>query len=162
EVPGEFRQYNTSVLASRRLRSLRFPYDEDADNDVARKRAAFLGLYQDAAALGMPIGSYLGNTGVTTLLASESYTSLHSLYTGARGAFSDAYDDLDTGLGYALREAAKVVYGVSQGVPNVEARFLQVSDGGYDTHSDQGGGETTGQHYRLLAELGDSLKLFYD
>jgi uncharacterized protein (DUF1501 family) len=49
---------------------------------------------------------------------------------------------------------------VSNGAPGVQARFFQLSNGGYDTHSDQGG--ATGQHYDLHREVGDSLKVFYD
>ena len=161
EVAGELRQNTTSVLAARRLRNLRFPYDDDFDDDVARKRDAFLGLYDGASAATLPIANYLGASGVATLLASESYTELHDIYVAGRPVFNDAYDDLDRGLARGLREAAKVIYGISQGVPNVHARFLQVSTGGYDTHSDQGGGDPAGHHYSILAELGDSLKLFY-
>ena len=47
-------------------------------------------------------------------------------------------------------------------MPNVNARFFQLSNGGYDTHSDQGGAETDGQHYELHAEVGDAIKVFYD
>jgi uncharacterized protein (DUF1501 family) len=161
EVAGEYRQNTTSVLAARRLRNLRFPYDGDYDDDVARKRAAFLGLYQGAAAAGLPIANYLGASGIATLLASESYTSLHDLYVEGRPTFNQAYDDLNRNLGRGLREAAKVIYGIEQGVPNVNARFLQVATGGYDTHSDQGGADPAGRHYQLLSELADSLKLFY-
>jgi len=162
EVAGELRQNTTSVLAAPRLRSLRFPYDEAFDGDVARKRAAFLGLYDNALATALPIANYLGSSGVATLLASESYTRLHDLYVADRSAYDQAYEDLDRSLGRNLREAAKVIYGIEQGIPNVHARFLQVTSGGYDTHSDQGGAQTDGQHYTLLSGLGDSLKLFYD
>jgi uncharacterized protein (DUF1501 family) len=162
EVAGEFRQNTTSVLAARRLRSLRFPYDDAFDEDVMQKRAAFLGLYDNAAAAGLPIANYLGTSGTATLLASESYAQLHDLYVTERAAFNGLYDDLDRGLGRNLREAAKVVYGIKAGVPNVNARFLQTSIGGFDTHSDQGGAPTDGQHYDLLAGVGNSLGLFYD
>jgi uncharacterized protein (DUF1501 family) len=42
----------------------------------------------------------------------------------------------------------------------VSARFFQLTNGGYDTHSDQGA--ATGQHFDLHQEVGNSLKLFYD
>ena len=161
-VAGELRQNATSVLAARQLRSLRFPYDEDFGDDVARKRAAFVGLYDGAAAASLPLAEYLGTSGVATLLATESYAQLHDLYVEGRPIYNQAYDDLDHRLGSNLREAAKVIYGIEQGVPNVHARFLQAATGGYDTHSDQGGTQTDGRHYQLLGELGDSLKLFYN
>jgi uncharacterized protein (DUF1501 family) len=162
EVAGELRQNATSVLAARRLRSLRFPYDGDFGDDVARKRAAFVGLYENAAATALPIAEYVGTSGVATLLATESYAGLHDLYVQGRAAFNAAYDDLDRNLGRNLREAAKVIYGISQDVPNVHARVMQAATGGYDTHSDQGAAQTDGRHFELLSELGDSLKLFYD
>ncbi len=162
EVAGELRQNATSVLAARRLRSLRFPYDQDFEDDIALKRAAFLGLYGGASGAALPIAEYVGTSGTATLLATESYAGLHDLYVQGRATFDQAYDDLDRGLGRNLREAAKVIYGISEGVPNVHARVMQASTGGYDTHSDQGGPQTDGHHFSLLSELGDSLKLFYD
>lgn len=161
EVAGELRQNATSVLAARRLRSLRFPYDGDFGGDTARKRAAFLALYEGAGAATLPIAEYLGTSGVATLLATESYAGLHDLYTGARAAQNEAYEDLNLGLARNLREAAKVVYGITQGVPNVHARVMQIATGGYDTHSDQGAANTDGRHYELLSELGRSLQVFY-
>jgi uncharacterized protein (DUF1501 family) len=162
EVAGEMRQNATSVLAARRLRSLRFPYDRDFDDDIALKRDAFLGLYDGAAAGVLPIAEYLGTSGVSTLLATESYAGLHDLYVNARPIYDQAYDDLDQDLGRGLREAAKVIYGIQTGVPNVHARIMEVTTGGYDTHSDQGGVQQDGRHWQLLSELGDSLKLFYN
>ena len=162
EVAGEFRQNTTSVLAARRLRALRFPYDRDFDEDVAQKRAAFLGLYDGATAAGLPIANYLGTSGNATLLASESYAQLNDLYVNDRPVFDGRYDDLDRGLANSLREAAKVIYGITKGQPNVHARFLETSTGGFDTHSDQGGAQTDGQHFDLLSGVGDSLKLFWD
>lgn len=162
EVAGEMRQNATSVLAARRLRGLRFPYDERFDDDVDFKRAAFLGLYDGAATTALPIADYLGTSGVATLLATESYAGLHDLYASGRPIYDQAYDDLDQDLGRNLREAAKVIYGIATGVPNVHARMMQVETGGYDTHSDQGGIQQDGRHWQLLTELGDSLKLFYN
>ena len=49
---------------------------------------------------------------------------------------------------------------MSSGAPGVSARFFHLRNGGYDTHSDQGG--STGQQYDLHREVGDSLKVFYD
>jgi uncharacterized protein (DUF1501 family) len=162
EVAGEMRQNATSVLAARRLRGLRFPFDGDFGDDIARKRNAFLGLYEGAAAGTLPIADYLGTSGIATLLATESYAGLNDLYESGRSIYDQAYDDLNRGLGRNLREAAKVIYGIATGVPNVHARVMQVATGGYDTHSDQGGIQQDGRHWQLLTELGDSLKLFYN
>ncbi len=162
EVAGEMRQNATSVLAARRLRSLRFPYDGDFNDDVMRKRNAFLGLYEGAAGTSLPIAEYLGTSGIATLLATESYAGLHDHYVASRPIYNQAYEDLNRNLGRNLREAAKVIYGIATGVPNVHARFMQCATGGYDTHSDQGGVQPDGRHWQLLSELGDSLKLFYE
>lgn len=162
EVAGEMRQSATSVLAARRLRSLRFPYDGHFDDDIARKRAAFLALYEGASAAGLPIAEYLGTSGVATLLATESYAGLHDLYLSDRPTYNQAYEDQNLGLGRGLREAAKVIHGIASGVPNVHARIMQCATGGYDTHSDQGGSQQDGRHWELLSELGNSLLLFYD
>jgi len=161
EVAGELRQNATSVLAARRMRSLRFPYDGDFGDDVARKRAAFLGLYESASTAALPIAEYLGTSGVATLLATESYAGLHDLYTSGRPGPNQAYEDLNLNLARNLREAAKVIYGITQGVPNVHARVMQCATGGYDTHSDQGAANADGRHYELLNELAASLSLFY-
>jgi uncharacterized protein (DUF1501 family) len=61
-----------------------------------------------------------------------------------------------------LREVAKIIYGVENAAPNVSARFFQIRNGGYDTHSDQGGASPTGQHFLLHRELAQALKVFYD
>lgn len=161
-LAGEFRQTVTSVLATGRLRYLNFPYDWDYWDDVDRKREAFHALYQGAESAGLSITDYIGASGVATLLATESYAGLEDLYESERAAFNQAYDDLDEGLGYRLREAAKVIHGIASGVPNVHARIMQTATGGYDTHSDQGSTTPDGHHWGLLAEVGNSLKLFYD
>jgi uncharacterized protein (DUF1501 family) len=162
EVAGEYRQTATSVLAVPKLADFGFPYDDFDPDDVDAKRQAFSALCTAASGGSEPTAVYIGDSGAATLLSSESYPPLHALYKSQRGTFDDAYDALDTGTARRLREVAKVIYGVSQGVPNVNARFFQLSNGGYDTHSDQGAAETDGQHYLLHREVGDALKLFYD
>lgn len=171
EIPGvtisdsvapEYRQYATSVLAVNRLQEFGFPYDEFDGSDVAAKRQAFADLCAAASAGAQASQIYLGDSGTATLVSSESYPPLHDLYHSQRAAFETQYNALDTGTARRLREVAKVIYGVSQGVPNVSARFFQLANGGYDTHSDQGAAETDGQHYLLHREVGDALKVFYD
>jgi uncharacterized protein (DUF1501 family) len=163
-VAAELRQSATSVLAINDLQDFGFPYDDfHIDDDQAAKREAFRRLYQDLGAVDPQVAKkYIGNTGIATLLSSESYPALHDTYVSARSAFNDAYDDLDFSTARDLREIAKIVYGVKNGAPNVNAHFFQLSNGGYDTHSDQGGAQPDGSHYELHKEIGDSLKLFFD
>ena len=161
-VAPEYRQYTTSVLALTRLRDFGFPYDDFAPDDEAAKRQAFTALCAAASGGAQPSEIYLGDSGTATLLSSESYPPLHDLYHTQRAAFETQYNDLDTSTAKNLREIAKVIYGVTQSVPNVNARFFQLANGGYDTHSDQGAAATDGQHYLLHKEVGDALKVFYD
>jgi len=71
------------------------------------------------------------------------------------------YDDLGTSTARDLREIAKVIYGVESGVPNVDARYFELRNGGYDTHSDQGGGAPGGRHYALHDEVAAAIETFY-
>ncbi|HEY8515704.1 MAG TPA: DUF1501 domain-containing protein [Candidatus Binatia bacterium] len=158
-IAPDFRQNVTSVLAVRRLGDFGFPWDDYGD-DQAAKEAAFAALHAAASAGSQPTQVFVGNAGTATLQSTSSYPVVHDLYQTDRGAFGQLYSEIDRRLAYDLREVAKIIYGVSSGVPGVGARFFQLSNGGYDTHSDQGG--ALGQHYELHRELGDSLKVFYD
>jgi uncharacterized protein (DUF1501 family) len=162
-VPLELRQTATSVLAIPRVEDFGFPYDYyDGGGDIAAKRAAFNALYQEAAPSAQEQFGFIGTSGAATLLSSEAYPALHDLYIDDRGVWNAAYGAVNRSVARDLREVAKIIYGVEQGVPNVEARFFRVANGGYDTHSNQGGAETNGAHYMLHKEVGDSLKVFYD
>jgi len=161
-IVGEFKQGTTSVITLERLADFGFPYDYDYGDDTAAKRTAFLGLCNEAHASLQSTVQYIGDSGKATLLSSESYPNLDSDYTTDRPSFNAAYDAVGRSLADDLREVAKVIYGVKRGVPNVNARIFQVSNGGYDTHSDQGGADPNGQQYSLHKEVGDSLKVFYD
>ena len=161
-VAGEMRQGATSVLAVRRVRDMRFPYDDYSDADIVRQRTAFAALHAAAAGSAQPALHYVGESATATLLSSESYPALHNAYVSARSAFNNAYEAVNRSTARDLREIAKVIYGVEQGAPNVHAHFFQLTNGGYDTHSDQGAAAPDGQHSNLHQELGDSLKVFYD
>jgi uncharacterized protein (DUF1501 family) len=161
-IVGEFRQTGTSVLAVRDLDGFEFPFDGDYSGDTAAKAAAFSALNQSAISGAQPSALFIGNTGNATLDAAAAYQSLSGLYNGDRAIFRQRYADIGRSMSTDLREVARVIYGVEQGVPNVNARFFQLSNGGYDTHSDQGGAETNGQHFSLHAELGAALTVFYD
>lgn len=161
-LSGDFAQSVTSVLTVDNVRDFGFPYDSSFSSDRDEKRTAFLALCEEAAASQQGELAYVGASARATLLSSESYPALHDLYEDERPSFDAAYDDLNTSLAGDLREMAKVIHGVSSGAPNVSARFFQAVNGGYDTHSDQGAGETDGQHTRLHRELGDAIELFYE
>ncbi len=158
-VVGEFKQNATSVLALRHLHDFDFPYDAISAADVAAKRAAFAALFQQAAQTAEPAFSYIGNSGVATLLSTESYPPLHGLYESDRATESGWYDG-----GYRiasdLREVAKIIYGVATNQANVAARFFQITKGGYDTHSNQGG--ATGLQHDLHKAVGDAVRVFYE
>ncbi|MGH7895028.1 MAG: DUF1501 domain-containing protein [Candidatus Binatia bacterium] len=158
-VAPEFRQSTTSVLAINRLRNFGFPYDYDYESDASAKETAFSALY--GAAQSGPL-SYVGNSGVATLTSTNSYPPLHGLYESARSAYSDLYDEVDRSAARDLREIAKIIYGVHTGQSGVTARFFQLSNGGYDTHSDQGAVDPDGQHFQLHGEVASGLKVFRD
>jgi uncharacterized protein (DUF1501 family) len=158
-IAPDFRQATTSVLAVRRLEDFGFPWD-GYGSDEAAKEAAFSALHAAASAGSHSTQVFVGNAGSATLESTSSYPALHSNYENDRAAFSQLYGDIDRSIAYDLREVAKIIYGVSSGAPGVDARFFQLANGGYDTHSDQGA--ASGQHYDLHREVGDSLKVFYD
>jgi len=166
-VAPEFRQTGTSVLAINRLNDFGFPYDDFGPNsDKTRKRTAFNAIYGEAAAESQPIRSYLGDTGLATLLSSESYPDAHDVWEAERADnVKQAYDDVDRSVARDLREISKIIYAQERpggALPNIAAHFFHLNNGGYDTHSDQGGAQPDGQHYGLHKEVGDSLKVFYD
>jgi uncharacterized protein (DUF1501 family) len=161
EIAGEFIQYSTSVLAIRRVGNFKFPYDQYDDADIAAKTAAFQSLCTNASASPQATLTYVGDAGNATLTATSSYPPLSRQYQTDRSSFNQQYSDLGTGFARDLREVAKIIYGVNQGVPNVNARFFELRNGGYDTHSDQGGGASGGQQYNLHQEVGDAIRVFY-
>jgi uncharacterized protein (DUF1501 family) len=168
-VAAEFRQTLTSVLAIPRLRDFGFPTDDFNDGDLAANQAAFDALATSAGAGAQPTLRYIGNSAHATLGSTQSYPQLHSLYQSQRAAYSVQYDNLDSGTARRLREVAKVINGVRQGMPvsaPATARVFQLANGGYDTHSDQGtvpkfSGDTP-QQWALHREVGDALAVFYD
>jgi uncharacterized protein (DUF1501 family) len=160
QVPGELKQATTSVLAVPRLRDFGFPYDDFNPLDDGAKRAAFLAVHDTAGLAAHSALSFVGDNGAATLRSSESYPALHDLYEAERSGWSQQYEAIGRRTADDLREVAKVIYGVTQAVPNVHARLFRVSNEGYDTHSNQGG--ATGLHFDLHAEVASALKVFYD
>lgn len=159
-ISGDFANDATSVLTVERLDRFDFPYGASGSERTAR-RAALLGLCAEASSSGLETLEYIGNNTRATIVASDSYPPLHGLYVADRPGWNDNYDALGTETAQNLREVAKILYGVRNGVPNVNARLFQLRNTGYDTHSDQGGAQPDGQHTQLHREVGDALELFY-
>ncbi len=168
----------TSVLAMTSVADFGFPYDAwDSDPngtpyDIPFKHDAFSALYTNAQASLQPTFQYVGTGGSATLLASDSYPPVDGYYTGNTSPdpytpdpFDSQYQALiDSGNGFAsdLREVAKIIFGVKNGVPGVKARAFELSNGGYDTHSNQGTNNANDQQYQLHREVGDALEVFYN
>ncbi|MDG2303319.1 MAG: DUF1501 domain-containing protein [Candidatus Binatia bacterium] len=157
-VAPSFQQAVTNVLAFESLDDFGFPYDRDHPGDAAAKRACFAAQAAEAQASGQPQEAYAGATGGSALAATEAFVKS---YVNDRGAWGTLYDILGTAPAHDLREVAKVMYGVSLGVPGMDARYFQVSVNGFDTHSNQGGGDAGGRHYELLKGFSDAIELFY-
>ena len=166
-IAPELRTSDTSVLAINNLGRFGFPTDNLSGylNEVeqAAENGYYRQAYQDvAAAAGTsaePLTSLLGNSGTATYDSTESYPPLDALYKADRAGFNSAYSALGTGMASDLRDVAKIIYGVSTGQPNVNARFFQCNNGGYDTHADQGA--ASGQHFSLHAEVANAVELFF-
>jgi hypothetical protein len=182
-IAPEFRTSVTSVLAMRRVARFGFPYDQwDLNNTYGPnntkekqfKHDAFSGLYTNAGNQTQPTFQYVGAAGSATLLASDSYPALQGYYTGnvpnppdpyTPDPFNSQYKALiDNGNGFAsdLREVAKIIFGVRNGVSGVNARAFELSNGGYDTHSEQGTNNASDQQYQLHRDVGDALEVFYN
>lgn len=161
-VAREYAQNGTSVLAIQRLRKFGFPFDLDYGDDEPFKRNAFNALYGNATGSNPSVLNLLGSTGTATLVSADAYPPLHQTYRDQRGSWDGEYDALSSSTANDLREVAKIIYGVANGAANVDARFFELRNGGYDTHSNQGAAESDGQHYRLHNEVASAIKLFYD
>ena len=94
-------------------------------------REIFQGMYLRPTLAQVPAW-VIGNSGIVTLLSSETYPQLHDLYRDDRGTFNGLYSAVGRSTARDFREIAKIIYGVEQSVPNIQARFFQLSNGGYD------------------------------
>lgn len=161
-VAGEFRQHATSVAAARRLSDFTMPRDVSAySSDHAAKLAAIQALYAAQSSRPGPWRE-LGDAGTATFRCMDVFPAASRLYLSDRSAWSAGYDKMALGTGRDLREVAKAIYARESGDEQVQALAFRVDNGGYDTHSDQGGADPAGQHWALHAELGASLKHFFD
>lgn len=189
-IAPELATTDTSVLAMTSVANFGFPYDYwDLGNmygpnnitEMQFKHDAFNALYTGAKSSAQAAFQYIGGSGSATLTASDSYPPIDNLYTGLPpdpfaqppDPFNSApnppsnldYQSLiDNGNGFAadLREVAKIIYAVSNGIPNVKARAFELSNGGYDTHSNQGTSGVNDQQNQLHHMVGDALEVFYN
>ncbi|MBI1813427.1 MAG: DUF1501 domain-containing protein [Deltaproteobacteria bacterium] len=175
EVPGEFRQRTTNVLTINRVKDFDFPYDPSFGGDDNAKRTAYLALCDKASSSMQPTFKYIGDSGTSTLLSTESYPQVEGPYNARSDGTTKWYKHysnsiqgepvgLNTGFARNLREVAKMIYGVSQGIPAynpLTTRFFEVANGGYDTHRDQGIDGANDQQNGLHHEVFDALSLFY-
>ncbi|HZR81866.1 MAG TPA: DUF1501 domain-containing protein [Candidatus Binatia bacterium] len=164
-IAAEFRQFTTSVVAATRLEDFTFPIDDPFADDEQAKRDAFTALYGFASGSGALKLKLIGDSGTATYDSTTLFPTANTAYENERPAFyRNGYDQIDRSVARDLREIAKVIYAQEKGTPisGIMARYFQLSNGGYDTHSDQGSNQTDGQHFGLHAEVGASLKHFFD
>lgn len=159
KVAPSFRQAVTNVLAFESLDDFGFPYDLDHAGDNAAKRACFVAQCAEAMAAGQTQQSFIGSTCDSALLATEAFVDS---YLNDRAPWSALYEDQATSVAQDLREVAKIMYGVSLGVPGMEARYFQVSAPGFDTHAHQGAGVPGDRHFELVKGLSGALDVFYE
>lgn len=153
QIAGDFQQTVTGILATRRTEDLEFPYDDFSNSDVAAKRACFEALYGSAAGSPQALINYIGTAGSNTLQTTDDYSSL---------ADSPGAANYTGGISRDFSEAAKVINATRLGVLPAGARHFALRNGGYDTHSDQGGAAPDTQHYNLHREVFDAIEVFYD
>lgn len=168
-VSPELRQFTTSVLAMERLADFEFPRDQQYAADHAAKDAAFLALHGLAGAGPQP-ARLIGTSGAATFDGTVSFPNAHSVYEADRSSWSLGYDDGGAGgsvnrrLARDFREVAKVIYAQERtpALSGIAARYFRLRLGGFDTHADQGANQQDGWHFGLHAEVGASLKHFFD
>ena len=168
-VSPELRQFTTSVLAIERLADFDFPRDQQYPSDDAAKDAAFLALHALASAGTQP-RRLIGASGTATYDGTVSLPNAHAVYQADRSSWSLGYDDgggsgaINRRLARDFREVAKVIYAQEKtpALSGVAARYFRLRLGGFDTHAEQGANQPGGWHFDLQAEVGASLKHFFD
>lgn len=168
-VPGEFAQTDTGVLAISTLDRFTFPYHvgpSTPSSERTERNAAFAEMHAAALLSGHAALDLVGQVGSSVLSATQVYPQLHVDYLADRLPFSLSYQTpgntnpsagARSSTARDLREVAKTIYGVVNG--NVNSRFFELRNGGYDTHSNQGAEE--GQHFNLHDEVGTALEIFW-
>ena len=158
-IATELQQTTTSVLGIDDLEDFGFPYDDYDSGDNAAKDAAFSALYASAKDSAQSTFRRVGSVGSAALTAAQVYPQAFLDYASDRASWNTQYETNRTSTKLALRDIAACIYGCANGM--LENRVFQLSNGGYDTHGDQGTTADTDQHYRLHREIGDGLELFF-
>jgi len=158
-IAGELKQSSTSVLGIDRAESFGFPYDSAVNSDNPAKDLAVSALYTDAQVSDQDLLQRVGDIGMSTYNATKLYPQLHTDYLGQRPSWYDQYSTNLTSMKRNLRDVAKYIYGVLNG--KIASRVFQVSNGGYDTHSNQGAAAPTDGQYLLHQEVAEAVELFY-
>ena len=159
-IAGELEQTTTSVLGIDRLENFGFPYDTANSSDNGAKDIAFSAIYADAQLSAQTLTKRIGDIGASTYAATKTYPQLHTDYRNDRSSWYDLYSANLTGMKRRLRDVAKYIYGVQNG--KIDSRIFQVTNGGYDTHSNQGAAAPTDAHYLRHQEVAAALELFYN
>ena len=161
-VAGEFRQSDDqrarrpAARATSASRTTTY-----SDDDIAAKRAAFDGALRRGRRAGAADRcDYLGNSGARRCSRARATRALHDLYVSDR---ADASNDAvrrprPQHRARSARDREDDLRRAAGRRPTSTRASSSSNNGGYDTHSDQGGAETDGQHYDLHAEVGDALE----
>lgn len=158
-IAGELKQTSTSVLGIDRAESFGFPYDSAVSSDNGAKDLAFRAMYTDAQLSEQVMVKRVGDIGSSTYDATKLYPQLHTDYLGQRPSWYNQYSSNLSSMKRNLRDVAKYILGVVNG--KIDSRIFQVSNGGYDTHSNQGAAVPTDGQYLLHQEVAEAIELFY-
>jgi len=158
-IAGDLKQNATSVLGIDRLENFGFPYDTAHTSDNAAKDTALSALYAESQLSEQALTKRVGDIGSATYAATKTYPQLHTEYRNERTTWYDQYSVNLTGIKRRMRDVAKYIYGVTKG--RIDSRIFQVSNGGYDTHSNQGAANPADGHYLRHQEVAEAVELFY-
>lgn len=136
KAPGEKGEMDTTEESYRKLNML----DEDAGTSSG---ATVGGIAGDPMHMGAPL-DFIERTALDAQVSSDQIRAIASKVQNTATYPASQ-------LGNSLKLVAKLIGG---GLPT---RVFYVSQGGYDTHTNQGG-----THDRLLKDLGDAVKAFTD
>jgi uncharacterized protein (DUF1501 family) len=126
------------------FRELNQPEHEDAATGAADNSGASIGAIQGPTAHAGSVMDFLERTALDAEMSSDKILAITK-----RIENQATYPTSQ--LGNALKLVAKLIGG------QLPTRIFYVSQGGYDTHTNQ-----TGQQERLLKDLGDSVKAFVE
>ena len=145
ENPANYRFISSGRRGSGKEDLMEQAYRELNDDDASDNSGSSIGgLAGPTAKPGGSVLDFIERTALDAQLSSDEILSISS-------RTKNQADYPASQLGNSLKLVAKLIGG---GLPT---RIFYVSQGGYDTHTNQ-----TGTHARLLKDLGDSVKSFRD